>query len=211
MYTYNPHWGSSLVASRGRAERLPGAHFFFPLFLVRPFLSIHLFIHSSVFLLLSLSLCHSVAPIVPKVRTEGRRPLWKKEGFYPLFLSLSFAFFLESVFPRFIPSGPLSSLVECPTLWCVWGTGERGRWGLWLEGVEIHERVHVGMKKVDEGEEKVTKWHADMDNLFRLIEWQRREVQRSLSMFTLNTVCTPVGYTECLRGGNVQRKQRRRN
>ena len=70
-----------------------------------------------------------------------------------------------------------------------------------LEGVEIHERVHVGMKKVDEGEEKVTKWHADMDNLFRLIEWQRREVQRSLSMFTLNTVCTPAGYTECLEGG----------
>lgn len=81
----------------------------------------------------------------------------KKDFTHFLSLSLSFTFLLESLFPRFIPSGPLSSLVECPTLWCVWGIGWRGRWGLRFRGVEIHERVRVRMKKVDDGEEKATK------------------------------------------------------
>lgn len=94
--------------------------------------------------------------MVPKVWTEGETVSVKKKDF-PRFLSLFFVFFLESVFHPFIPSGPLSSLVECPTLWCVWGIGARGSRELLFEGVEIHEGVHVCMKRVDEGEERVTK------------------------------------------------------
>lgn len=32
------------------------------------------------------------------------------------------------------------------------------------------------------------------------------DCQRSLSMFTLNTVCSSVGYTECLEGGKCSKK-----
>lgn len=170
MYTYNPHWGSSLVASRGQAERLPGAPFFFPLFLVCPFLTINLFINSFIHQFLFPSIALSFSSSHGPKGWDGRETAFmKKRDCFPL--SLSFSFFLESLFPRFIPSGPLSSLVECPTLWCVWGIGWRGRRGLWVEGVEIHDRVHVWMKKVDEGQEKVTKWHVDMDkvNLIRSI------------------------------------------
>lgn len=123
------------MASRGQAERLPGASFFFPLVLVRPFLlTIHLFIHSFIYssVFFICPFYHSETPIVPKVGLKGRLSSKKKEGFCSHFLSLSFSLFLESLFPRFIPSGPLSSLVECPTLWCVLGKGWRGRQGLWF-------------------------------------------------------------------------------
>lgn len=45
---------------------------------------------------------------------------FEKEGFPPPHtLSVSFTFFPESLFPRFIPSGPLSSLVVSDTLVCL--------------------------------------------------------------------------------------------
>lgn len=167
MYTYNPHWGSSLVASRGQAERLPGAHFFFPLFLVRPSLSIHLFIrsfiHSTVFFPSPVSLSFSSSHD-PKGWDWRETVFVKKKDFtHFLSLSLSFSVFLESLFPHFIPSGPLSSLVECPTLWCVWGIGWRGHWGLWSEGVGI---TWEGACMDEEGwwrrgkGVKVTRWHG---------------------------------------------------
>ncbi len=116
----------------------------------------HSFIHQLLFFFPSVSLSFSSSRCPKGLGWKGDS-LGEKGGFLPLSLSLSFTFFLESLFPRFIPSGPLSSLVECPTLWCVWGIGRRGRRGLRFEGVEIHERVHVWVERVDEGEEKVTK------------------------------------------------------
>lgn len=88
MYTYIPHWGLSLVASRGQAERLPGAHFFFPPFLVRPLLSSYLFIHS--FIYQFLFVCLFVIQLLPLSQKLGRKGdgLCEKEGFYPLSLSV---------------------------------------------------------------------------------------------------------------------------
>lgn len=131
MYTYNPHWGSSLVASRGRAERLPGAPFLFLcVWFVLSSSFICLFIHSSVFF--SCLFVFRLLTRSQRFGTEVKLCLWKRRIF--LALSFSFTFFLGSLFPRFIPSGPLSSLVECPTLWCVLGIGWRNRRGVWFGG-----------------------------------------------------------------------------
>lgn len=197
MYTYNPHWGSSLVASRGQAERLPGVPFFFPLFLVCPFLTIHLFIQSFIHQFFFLCLFfHSAAPMFPKVGLEGRRSLWKRRIF-PLFLFLPgipvFSFYSLRSFVIF---GRVSDTLVCL------GNRVEGALRITVRGSEdTWEGAHVDEEGLMKGEEKVTKWHADMDyvNLIRLIDWQRSvnfDCQRSLSMFTLNTVS--VGYTECL-------------
>lgn len=131
--------------AEGKRERLPGAPFLSPLFLVCPFTLnpfhsfLNSFIHSSVlfFLFFRLSLLSFRSSHGPKGWVERGGGLCEKERISPrFFLFLSFTS-LEFLFPHFIPAGPLSSLVECPTLWCVLGTGRRG---LWLEGERRYMR-----------------------------------------------------------------------
>ncbi len=160
MYTYNPHWGSSHVASRGQAERPPGASFFFPLFLVRPFLIIHLFIHPFISFFSICLFCHSASPIVPKVRLEGKHSC--KKRILPHFLSLF----------NFIPGIPVSSFYSLrsfvifgrvsDTLVCL-GNRVEGPSGIAVGG---SKDTWEGARTDEEGwwrrgrGDKVTRWHG---------------------------------------------------
>lgn len=132
MYTDVPLWG----LSQSQQER-PS----FVLFLAHP--SPQWFVLHQFYSHLPL-LHHSVSPMDSKLRCGGRR------GFFPLpffpfhLVSCSSAFILEFLIPRFIPTSPLSSLVGCPTLWCVWGIGWRG---LQLEASALRERLRRTLMK----------------------------------------------------------------
>lgn len=82
---------------------------------------------------------HSASPMVPNLRFGGRRWVF----FSSLLFSLSPCLSLFGIYlgipdsSGFIPTSPSSSLVGCPTLWCVWGTGWRGRRGPRLEASEF--------------------------------------------------------------------------
>lgn len=92
-------------------------------------LFIHSFIHSSVYLSPPASCvfrCDWPSPAEGPARRAVCFPLRLPSLFY---CPLRIPSFLD-----FIPSGPLSSLVECLTLERVWGTGRSGRRGLWRSG-----------------------------------------------------------------------------
>jgi len=166
MYTYIPHWGLSLVASRGATR---STHFSFPAasFTQYSFVysCVYSFTHRAV--LLRVSLCHSVAPVAPKSWD------WKADGLcgkkirilptFSLSLFLSLFYFRPGIPCSlcFIPSGPLSSLVECPTRRCLGELGDRR-----YEGVEIRKR---GPRVNEEGRwrrgqrgDRVRRWHVTM-------------------------------------------------
>lgn len=144
MYTYNPHWGSSLVASR---EATKGA-LLHPLFVVCPSLS-HSFVYSfiSLFLsVLSLSLRSSC-----NTRNWDRRETvcGRKFDFFCLFLNHFLSHFhLPGIpFPSlyshrsFVIFGRVSDTLVC--------LGNRsGRRGRRSKGGEGTRRAHTWRKKV---------------------------------------------------------------
>lgn len=133
--------GEQRASERGCQEH-PSFLLCFWFVLLPSILSIHFLIHSFIhqcyfFFFFRLSLLSFRSSHGPKGWVERGGGLCEKERISPrFFLFLSFTS-LESLFPHFIPAGPLSSLVECPTLWCVLGTGRRG---LWLEGERRYMR-----------------------------------------------------------------------
>lgn len=165
MYTYNPHWGSSLVASREATKRLPRTPFFYPQswFVISSLIYLFIYSFSHQFLV---SPYQSVAPMVPKAGPEGRQSLWKRL-FWPLSLfSRSFFNFL----PR-IPVPPFHSLRSfvifgwvSDTLVCL-GNRVEGLPRIAVQGSEDTWRVHIWTKKDDKGEQKdkvdkVTHWNG---------------------------------------------------
>lgn len=155
MYTYNPHWGSSLVASREATLLLSSV-------LVCHFLILQSFIYSFSHQFF-ISPNHSVAPMVPKAGPEGRQSSLKR-SYQPLSL------FSRSFF-NFLPRIPVPSFHSLrffvifgwvsDTLVCL-GNRAEGLPRIVVQGIEDTWRVHIWTKKVDEGEEKdkVTHWHG---------------------------------------------------
>lgn len=123
MYTGVPLWG----LSQSQQER-PS----FVLFLARP--SPQWFILHQLYFLASFSFSHGPKPRV-----------WKEKVFFSssLLFSHSPCLSLFGIYlgipdsSGFIPTSPSSSLVGCLTLWCVWGTGWKGRRGPRLEASEF--------------------------------------------------------------------------
>lgn len=76
------------------------------------------FIHSFIQQFLSAVIPHSAPPIISK---GGKKGFSLSEKFRRFLCPFTFS--VELPFPRFIPSRSSSSLVECPTLWCVQGIG----------------------------------------------------------------------------------------
>lgn len=158
MYTYNPHWGLSLVASREATRgtlllsSVSGLSF--------PQLFNCLFNNHSFISFFPICLCRSGAPVIPTARMEGRQSLWKR--FWNRFLS-HFYFLLGIAVPSFYS---LRSFVifgrVSDTLVCL-GNRVEGPSRTAVQGGGDTRRVHVWTEKVDEGEEKgdnVTRWHG---------------------------------------------------
>lgn len=159
MYTYNPHWGLSLVASREATRgtlllsSVSGSSFSS---------TIHLFIQSFIhqFSFFPFCLCHSVAPVIPK-GSAGRETVFvKKKRFLYCFLSRF----------HFLPGIPVPSFYSLrsfvifgrvsDTLVCL-GNRVEGPSRIAVQGSGDTRRVHVWMKEVDEGEgDNVTRWHG---------------------------------------------------
>lgn len=127
MYTDVPLWGLS--------QSQTGAPFFCSLS-GSSFPSV---IHSSSVLFSSPSLASFSFSHGPKAWVWREKVFLFSALFFPFTLSLIFCIYLG--IPWFIPTSPLSSLVGCPTLWCVWGIGWRGRRGPQLEKSELRERL----------------------------------------------------------------------
>lgn len=163
MYTYNPRWGLSLVASRGQAERLSGAHTSFSLcfWFVLYSAFVYSFIHSSVAFSLPFSLSFSSSQGASG--RDGRETVFVKKK--------DFSTFFPSLF-HFVPGIPVPSFyslrsfvifgsvrhfgvclgnrVEGPLRIVVRGSGDT-----W-EGACMDEKGWWQRGKGD----KVTRWHG---------------------------------------------------
>lgn len=136
------------MASRGRAERLPGAPFFFLCLwfvLSSPFIC--LFIHSFISSVFIRLFCHSVTPMVPKVGLEGRWSFLRKKDFPP---THTFCLF------HFLPRIPVSSFYSLRSF-VIFGSvrhfgvsGEQGG-GAVEDFEETRERRMFGCRRLMKG------------------------------------------------------------
>lgn len=130
-----------------------------PSFLLRPpphRSLIHSFVYSFIGFTFTSLLCRSVWFMFPRLASRRSHVGEGLFLFFFLAFCLSSTVLLESPIPWFIPSGPLSSLVECLTLQCVWGIGRSGHRELWHDGSgDTWQGQRMGGKRLTRGEETV--------------------------------------------------------